>query len=321
VPGSDVPLTYTPSCDFKYFYMQATPIAVIDVGTNTFHLLIAKILPEGGFEEVLRERRFIKLAQDGIHHIGPAPYQRALDTMRDFRQMIDAHEVKSVRAFGTAALRTAGNSAELRHDILQQTDIAIQLISGEEEAAYILKGVRIALPFGDEPRLIMDIGGGSVEFLIANHSEVFWMHSFPIGVAVLYRNFHRSEPISHTEATDLKAYLDEQLAPLRAALAQFPVTDLVGVAGTFDVLENLLDSQPLSPKSSRLSLDRFPELLEAILSAPIERRLHMEGIPRYRADMIVVAMLLIRFVLNLHPFGDLLVSRFDLKEGILAEML
>ncbi|MFZ4427204.1 MAG: phosphatase [Saprospiraceae bacterium] len=300
--------------------MDPAPIAVIDVGTNTFHLLIATPRPGERFEEVLRERRFVKLAQDGIHHIGPAPYQRALDTMRDFRQMIDAHGVKSMQAFGTAALRTASNGAELCQDILQQTDIAVKIISGEEEAAYILRAVRLALPFGDEPRLVMDIGGGSVEFLIANRTEVFWMQSFPIGVAVLYRNFHRNEPISHAETAALNAYLEAELAPLREALDRFPVADLIGVAGTFDVLENLLDCLPLSSTSSRLSLTRFPELLQTIVSAPIGERLRMAGIPRYRADMIVVAMLLIRFVLSLYPFGNLLVSRFDLKEGILAEM-
>jgi exopolyphosphatase/guanosine-5'-triphosphate,3'-diphosphate pyrophosphatase len=240
--------------------------------------------------------------------------------MRDFRQMIDAHGVKSVRAFGTAALRTAGNGAELRQDILQQTNIAVKIISGEEEAAYILRAVRLALPFSDEPRLVMDIGGGSVEFLIANRTEVFWMQSFPIGVAVLYRNFHRNEPISHAETAALNAHLEAELAPLREALDRFPVADLIGVAGTFDVLENLLDCLPLSSTSSRLSLTRFPELLQTIVSAPIGERLRMAGIPRYRADMIVVAMLLIRFVLSLYPFGNLLVSRFDLKEGILAEM-
>lgn len=301
--------------------MQNPPIAVIDVGTNTFHLLLAKLHPEGTFSEIFRERRFIKLAQDGIHHIGPAPYQRALDTMRDFRQLIDAHGASNIRAFGTAALRTAANGPELQQDILDQTGISIELISGEQEAHYILQGVRMALPFEETPRLIMDIGGGSVEFLLANRSEVFWMQSFPIGVAVLYRNFHRTEPISPQEKANLHAFLTEQLTPLKAALSRFPVTELVGVAGTFDVLENLLESRPLSPQSIILSLDRFPRILQKIVTSPVEQRLSMEAIPRYRADMIVVALLLIEFVLGLHPFKKLLVSRFDLKEGMIGEFL
>ncbi len=301
--------------------MQNPPIAVIDVGTNTFHLLLAQLHPEGTFSEIFRERRFIKLAQDGIHHIGPAPYQRALDTMRDFRQLIDAHGASNIRAFGTAALRTAANGPELRQDILDQTGISIELISGEQEAHYILQGVRLALPFEETPRLIMDIGGGSVEFLLANRTEVYWMQSFPIGVAVLYRNFHRTEPISPKETANLHAFLTEQLAPLKAALSRFPVTELVGVAGTFDVLENLLESHPLSPQSVILSLDRFPGILQKIVTSPVEQRLSMEAIPRYRADMIVVALLLIEFVLGLHPFKKLLVSRFDLKEGMIGEFL
>lgn len=301
--------------------MYQNPVAVIDLGTNTFHLLLAQLHPEGGFTEVFRERRFIKLAQDGIHHIGQAPYQRALDTMRDFRQYIDQYGAENIRAFGTAALRTAANGNSLRDDILRQTGISIELISGEEEAQYILKGVRLALPFDEKPRLIMDIGGGSVEFIIANRSEIFWMQSFPVGVAVLYRNFHRSEPISAAETANLREFLEKQLAPLKDALKQFPVNEFVGVSGTFDVLENLLELQPLTPQSVILSLNRFPEVIHKISTSNAEQRLRMEAIPRYRADMIVVALLLLEFVLGLYPFGHILVSRFDLKEGMIGEFL
>lgn len=301
--------------------MEHTPIAVIDVGTNTFHLLIARPDGAGQFEEIFRERRFIKLAQDGINFIGQAPYHRALDTMRDFRQIIDEHGVEQIRAFGTAALRTASNGPDLKRDILEQTGIPIELINGEQEAHYILRGVRLALPLGQEPALIMDIGGGSVEFLIANDTQTFWMQSFPIGVAVLFRNFHRHEPIEAREIAALREFLEQELAPLQEALKKYPAHRLIGVAGTFDVLENLLEGYTRTGTYATFSLKGFPELLQRIVQAPIEERLRMEGIPRYRADMIVVALILIDVVLQLNGFRDIQVSHYDLKEGILGELM
>ncbi len=299
----------------------SSPVAVIDVGTNTFHLLIATPKPGGGFEENFRERRFVKLAQEGIEYIGPSAWQRGMESMRDYRHLMDQWQVGEVRAFGTAALRTAENGAAFAEEVFLQTGIRIQLIDGLQEAAYILRGVRLAVPFDETPMLVMDIGGGSVEFLIANREQVFWAQSFPIGVAVLYRKFHHQEPISKEETQRLEAFLDQQLDPLRNALQQYPVRSLVGVAGTFDVLENLLDQKVQQEQYTVLDLRRFPTLRERVCNATLEERLHIKGMPPFRADMIPSALILIGKVLEMGDIPDIRVSHYDLKEGIVDELL
>ncbi|MBK6950108.1 MAG: phosphatase [Haliscomenobacter sp.] len=297
------------------------PLAVIDLGTNTFHLLIAHADSQGGFAEIFRERRFVKLAQESIHFIHPTAYQRGVTTMLDYKEILDRHQVAHVSAFGTAALRTAGNGTDFVREIKEKTGISIQLIDGNQEAGYILRGVRLAIPFDEMPKLIMDIGGGSVEFLIANENQVFWMHSFPIGVAVLYRTFHRHEPIGEDEAFELRQFLATQLAPLAEALKTFPCSQLVGASGTFDVLENLLECASTAPTYSINKINRFPQILEQFVQAGLEERLHLKGVPPYRADMIVVAMILIDFVLKASGFEEIWVSQYDLKEGMLSELL
>jgi exopolyphosphatase/guanosine-5'-triphosphate,3'-diphosphate pyrophosphatase len=214
--------------------------AVIDLGTNTFHLLIVAPDEQLGFREVFRERRFIKLAEGGIEYLSDAAVQRGLEALVDFKSELDRHQVVEVRAIGTAALRTARNGSAFIELVKDTTGIQIELIDGSEEARLIHLGVALATPLGTERGLIMDIGGGSVEFIIADVEKVYWAQSFPVGVAVLYERFHKNEPISEAEQMALKAFLKEQLRPLGNALDRYPCQDLLGASGTFDVLEDIL---------------------------------------------------------------------------------
>ncbi|MCB0663459.1 MAG: hypothetical protein KDC24_12015, partial [Saprospiraceae bacterium] len=141
--------------------------AVIDLGTNTFHLLAVEIDENEQMHFLFRERIFVKLAEDGIQSIGPAPFQRAIKAMTVFKNKLDELGIDHFKAFGTAALRTATNGPDLIHAIKEKTGIEVALIDGLEEARLIHLGVSQAVPFDHTKQLIMDIGGGSVEFVIA----------------------------------------------------------------------------------------------------------------------------------------------------------
>ncbi len=294
--------------------------AVIDLGTNTFHLLIADVGADGQLTEVYRERQFVKLASAGIATIGEAPFARGLAALRHYRKQIDAHAADTVQAIGTAALRTASNGHEFLQRAQEEAGIAIQLISGDEEARLITQGVLLALPPLEDRILIMDIGGGSTEFIIADQQGVHWRQSFPIGVSVLFTGFHHSDPITTAEVTALEHHLQQQLTPLAAALQQWPTHHLVGAAGTFDVLAEAL-RDPMArphPTSHALTLQEFPALFQKITSATFAERLAMQGIPEQRADMIVVAMYLLRFVFRLAGIQRVTVSDYALKEGVMT---
>ncbi|MGB3800164.1 MAG: hypothetical protein WA952_10150 [Lewinella sp.] len=293
--------------------------AVIDLGTNTFHLLIAAVEEGDRVREVYRERVFVKLASEGIETIGPEPFQRGLETLRYFAEVIKGHDVTEVTAIGTAALRTASNGEVFVRTAEMESGIVIRLIPGDLEAELITRGVLAALPPLEDRILIMDIGGGSTEFILASENGVHWRQSFPIGAAVLQRRFHRTDPISEDEIRQLDEYLSRTLHPLKEMLEEYPAQHLVGAAGTFDVLADILrdPDAAVHPTSQRLKLDRLEALHFQIVASTATERLAIEGVPAERVDLIVVAMLLIRFVMQLGNIHRITVSEYAMKEGIL----
>jgi exopolyphosphatase/guanosine-5'-triphosphate,3'-diphosphate pyrophosphatase len=296
-------------------------LAVIDLGTNTFHLLIVEAGPDGGLTELDRERRYVKLAEQGIGQIGPEPYARGLQAMAYYREQLDKYGVTKVRAFGTAALRTASNGPAFIREVKERTGIEVDLIPGEEEARLIHLGVRQAIPEFARTSLIIDIGGGSVEFILADDHQVHWAQSFPIGVAVLYKRFHRSDPISALEMEEVREFLGEVLGPLREAIFQFPPEFLIGASGTFDVLENALSPEKDHPLRARFPAERFYSFYRKLIPTTVDERLEMPEVPAERADMIIVALILVEYVLNLAPFREILVSHYAMKEGMLVELM
>jgi len=295
--------------------------AVIDLGTNTFHLLIVEPDGAGHFKEVYRKRIFVQLAEDSITHIGKAAFERGLNALRAYKTVLDEYDIQEVRAFGTAALRRASNSAEFRATILRETGIEVQVIGGDEEARLITEGVRLAVPVDEKPVLIMDIGGGSVEFIIANDNEVFWARSFPVGVAILYNDFHKSEPISEIEINQVRQFLEHQLLPLRKALSQHPVAALVGASGTFDVLEAMLIDIKDSPLHAFIQAKDFYPIYDRIVGVPLDERLKINKLPIQRAELIVVALILIHYVLEEINIEKIIVSMYAMKEGMLSELI
>lgn len=293
-------------------------IAVIDLGTNTFHLLIVE-LTDDGFKEIHRNRQFIHLAENGITTIGDAPYARALKTMNQFGLDIIRYGAQKVIAKGTAALRCAANGAQFIAEVKTQTGILIETISGDEEAKLIYYGVRQAVEMTEEKMLIMDIGGGSVEFIIANKNQKFWAQSFPIGVAVLFQKFHHQEPIAKSDLKALQDFLQTTLEPLKSALNEYPADILIGASGTFDVLEQAMTVNHQSANSADIEISEFWPLHNRLIAASLDERFEMKDISNHRAKLIVVAVALVDFVLNHFQMKHIKVSNFAMKEGMIEE--
>lgn len=296
-------------------------LSVIDLGTNTFHILIADQIGPNRFQEVFRQRVFVKLGEEGIETIGERPFQRGLNTILDFQKILKDLQVDQVTAFGTAALRTATNGQNFIEKVKEISGISIKLIDGQQEAEYIYWGVVRAVSFTKAPQLIMDIGGGSVEFIIADESGILWAQSFPIGLSVLYRKFHHSDPIATHEIQQLNQFLWETLQPLFEQLKSFPVCQLIGAAGTFDVVDQSPEIQANYPSQMPIPTPMLSPMLDYVVKSTLEERLKMETLPQARADMIVVAFLLIKFIIQNANIETLVISAYALKEGIMYEMM
>lgn len=305
--------------------MKNTPMlsAVLDLGTNTFHLLIVERKPDGHWHVLLKNKIYVRLAEEGIQRIGAAPYTRGINALRQFRMQLDEAGVPqgNIRAFGTAALRTAENAPDFLKEAWEIARIRPESITGDREAALIYKGVRQAVPFPDHRVLIMDIGGGSVEFIIADREQVFWQQSFPIGVSVLFRAFHHSDPIGGEEIGQLNQFLETTLGALWQALEQYPSSSLIGASGTFDVIDIFLLDPATKPELyGHLSPEDFEPLRDMLTRSTLAERRTMHQLPDERVEMVVVAMILIQYVLRRGRIRDIYTSTYAMKEGMLAEM-
>ncbi len=293
---------------------------VIDLGTNTFHLLIAEV-NEQEVTEIYRERIFVKLAEDGIHQIGNGAWNRAVHAIGKFKTILDHQQVEKVSAFGTAGLRSANNSSEFIEKIKIDYDLDISVISGDEEARLIHKGVMAALGTLDTRSLIMDIGGGSVEFIICDNENIYWAQSFKIGVAVLFNNFQQQDPISKSEIEKIFQHLKTTLLPLQDALQKNHTTTLIGASGTFDVLENMLVKEKTNPNFANFPAHQFQNIYDRIIFSNLQDRHDNPEIPNDRAELITVAIVLLKYVIQLAHTNEIIVSSYAMKEGILQEML
>lgn len=295
--------------------------AVIDLGTNTFHLLIADVAEDRIVETIYRERIFVKLGADGVETLGEKPLERGFEALKKFRQILDQFGVTNLTAVGTAALRTASNGPDFLHRIKEELNISIDLIDGHREAELIYGGVKQVWDItGDAPAMIMDIGGGSVEFIIADQNEIYWMDSYPIGVSVLHRKFHHTDPISKEEQQQLGHYLEPFMNPLAQAVQEYQPYKLVGASGTFDVIAMLLCPDEPSLYEIVHSID-VDKIIKDIVISDEKERYNNPGIPNSRVDLIVVALLLLQEVLKLATWETIGISQYALKEGLLVSQI
>ena len=290
--------------------------AVIDLGTNTFHLLIVKLTGAKQFKEIYRERIYVRLAEDGIETIAPTAIIRAENAMLHFSKKLKEYDCPTVQAIGTAALRTASNGSNFITKIKNETGIQIELIDGMEEANLIYHGVRNCVAFDSENQLIIDIGGGSTEFIICNNETVHWAQSFPIGVGVLYKKFHHSDPILESEIAATQKHLEETLQPLFSKIKKYQPTVLTGSAGAFETISDMMPHVKMTDHFNILKMGHFPPIRDFILNASLEERLAHPNISEMRAELMVVAVVLIQFVLDKAGINQVFVSNYALKEGV-----
>ncbi|MBK0380940.1 Ppx/GppA phosphatase family protein [Mucilaginibacter segetis] len=307
---------------------NSTPVAVMDLGTNTFHLLIAEMQGDE-IKEIHHETEAVKLGEGGINKniIQPEAFDRGIAAMHKFAKTIEEHKTQKVHAIATSALRNASNGKDFISEVKKQTGLQIKIINGDREATYIYEGIKASGCLSKSPSLIMDIGGGSVEFIICDHHQIYWKHSFEIGAARLMDKFHQQDPIPAASVTDLCKYLDEKLPLLFDAVKAYNLTSLIGSSGAFESFAEVIETE----KGHKFNLKTTPtyqfkpgELLQLISRLQVsshQQRAETKGIIPVRVDMIVVAALITRYMMQQLKLDDVIMSTYSLKEGVMVGML
>lgn len=305
--------------------MPKTRIAIIDCGTNTFNLLYG-IIQDNKPVILHEEKRVVKLGQGSILtcEFTIESMQRAIDTMLFFAQKIRLWNPDHVFAIATAAFRNAHNANDLINKIKHETDIHIDIISGVEEAQLIYIGAihncRLA-----EPHLVMDIGGGSTEFIFSRHNSIEKCWSFEAGATNLIETLQLQDPASEEELNRIETYLKHLFKPMFDSLPT-SIHTLIGTSGFFDSIEHMAtargEGNPVQGHvSTHISLEVFQRLYNEIVYLPLEMRLQIHGLPAFRAELIVPAFVLTKLIIHTFDVSTLITTPYSLKEGKLFSII
>ena len=300
-------------------------IAILDLGTNTFNLLIGEIKDKRA-EVLFRTKIPVKLGKDGLgkNIISPDAFERGINALTEHKKTINKYQCEKTFAFATSAIRSTTNGKEFAEKVKQDLGIEINVISGDKEAEYIYHGVKQALKIPSNS-CIMDIGGGSTEFIICNNNGILWKKSYQLGVSRLYELLTPHDPLTKECITKTENYIQSKLEELFQNLKQHNVTTLIGSSGSFDTFFDVIAMRKNIPKSANaweeISFDNFKEIHNDFICFNLQQRLAMPGMIEMRADMMPLASLLVYEILKHHTFKKMYISHFALKEGVLQEVV
>jgi exopolyphosphatase/guanosine-5'-triphosphate,3'-diphosphate pyrophosphatase len=229
-----------------------------------------------------------------------------------------------VKVVGTSAIRGAANKGEFLNKVKLLLDWDIEILDGELEAELIFIGVRLTLPNKIGKYLIVDIGGGSVEFILANDNQIIWKNSFNIGIARVLEAFKISDPVKPTEVNSIERWFDEQLKELWLIAGIHNPKTLVGCSGAFDTFMDIYEQEAPDLKIrgvSELPINDFTMIHNLLINTTQETRSKLPGMDLSRVEMIVVASVFTNFILRRLDVNKLIHTHNALKEGVMAQLI
>lgn len=300
--------------------------AFIDIGTNTVLCLIAEIRDTGRFRilDDLAEIAGLGKGVDQTGLISAEGEQRAAAALKQHLERCHDLGVEEFIAVGTSALRDARNSAEVRARYRARFGFDIRVISGAEEAAYSFLAVERGLDLGRQELLVLDVGGGSTEFIRGNRAGVSVALSIDVGSVRLTERYLHSDPVKSAEVEQMDKAIDEGLnqLPERGIPVERSLS-LVGIAGTFTTLAamemKLVRYSHSEVHGSRLTLAQIQGQVVALQRVSLEERKLLAGLEEKRADVIFAGARLVEKILARFGADAVIVSDQGVRYGLLYE--
>ncbi|MEX0820848.1 MAG: Ppx/GppA phosphatase family protein [Rhodothermales bacterium] len=300
-----------------------TRICVIDLGTNSFHTVIVDAFPNGSFEVIDRIKEMVRLGERGLSEkrLTEHAMERSVRAIRRVRLLADGWGATEFLAFATSAIREAENGGELIERIRQKTGVHVRAIDGMLEAQLIYQGVRRAVDL-KKPTLLVDIGGGSSEFVIGTGDEVYFATSLKLGAARMTGHFVSTDPVDRSEFEALRAHYRKALEPVFRAAAEHGVTEVVGSSGTFENLAQVYAHRRGDPHVSiylqSMEADGLRAVTKEVMDSTRAERKGMQGIDKKRVDQIVAGAMLVDVVVKDLPVERVRISPNALREGMVV---
>src|ERR1017187_507562 len=304
--------------------MESVRRAVIDVGTNSIKLLVADVRGHD-VQPVHEESRQTRLGKGfyQTHRLQPETIAHTAAAVWEFAEIAREKNAGSIRVIATSAARDAVNPMDLTSSIFRASGLKTEIISGAREAEWAFRGVTTDPELARQPLLLLDVGGGSTEFILGHDEEKSFAHSFPLGTVRLMEKFPHSDPPTRGEFNTcrdwLKHFLHAEVRPqLAPALKNEPgEIRLVGTGGTTSILariENRLDRFDREKiERTVLDFDRIVAHRKRLWRLPLEERKEIPGLPKLRADVILTGVLIYEMVMEEFGFQQLRVSTRGLR--------
>jgi len=307
-------------------------IAAIDIGTNSFHLLVAAVDPKlRTFRIIQAEKATTRLGERDPEtgELTEAAMQRGLETLRQFRDLAASHRVEQIVTAATSAVREAPNGRDFLQTILDDLGMEVDLVSGPEEARLIYLGVLSGMPFGDRPHLLLDIGGGSTELILADGRDARALTSTRVGAVRLQRDFVRDDPMPPQRRSFLKAFIQGSLEPavdkVRRRIKPGETPVLVATSGTAMAIGSLAASEEERPPRKlhgyRVTRQRLDNVVDRLITMTPAQRRELAPINDRRAEIIVPGALILQTTMKMLGVEDFVLSERALREGLIVDWM
>ncbi|ELS05159.1 exopolyphosphatase [Xenococcus sp. PCC 7305] len=325
---------YQPSVDTPFSVSQTKQvIAAIDIGTNSVHMVVVEVDPKlPAFHIIAKEKDTVRLGDrdPDTGNLTEEAIARALKAIKRCKDLAESLKVRQIIAVATSATREAGNGIAFLHRIKSELGIGVNLISGKEEARRIYLGVLSGMDFGDRPHVMIDIGGGSTELILADIREPRFLSSTKVGAVRLTKEFVHCDPISKEELNYLKAYVRGMLErPVEEIWHNLQLNEnprLVGTSGTIETLAliHALDRQGTEPNplnGYQLTLEDIEEVIDKLSEMSYEERFDIPGISDKRAEIIVPGAIILLEAMKMLKMKSVTICERALREGIIVDWM
>ncbi len=301
-------------------------IAAVDLGSNSFHLVIADVHPDGSFTPVSGEKEMLRLgdvvSREGMITLESA--DAAVATVRRFRLLAEAAGATEILACATSALRTASNGDEVLDRIEREAGITADVIDGLEEARLIFTAIRAAVTIDPSPAVCFDLGGGSLEIMVGDVASLAWAASERLGVARLSAEFVRSDPISEADRRRLRTHIVSVLGPRAVDVGELEPKMAIGSSGTIEDLGHMIAARrdakmPRTFHHLSFTRDELDELRDVLVESTSMQRKKIDGLDAKRVDLIVAGAELMSIAMELFDISEMTVSEWALREGMVLD--
>lgn len=306
-------------------------LAALDIGTNSFHLIVVSVSSTGNFEIIDREKEVIRLSEGNIGDIKiitPSSIERALNAISRFSKIAESHSA-TLRATATSAVRESINKFEFIETIYEKSGVNIEIISGLEEARLIYLGILKAVPIYNVQSLCVDIGGGSTEFILGEKGNILYSNSLKLGAVRLTQRFFPNYILSDESIALAKKWVEGVIAPIKNSVVDKYIDRFVGSSGTIMNVGMMINAERNNGSKGDQLLNNFEFTASELFAierkilkckTPEERK-SIAGLEDKRIDIIPAGVIIIATIFRVLNIKKMIISDYALREGIILDSM